>query len=148
MLVCRVEAGGNRRVIDDLLKADMLEVLRANDQLKRERKLGKVFLVRLLASSVTSCLPLLSQCRLQRATMHRLHLCNNSQVLDASMYCYCDHLVAARGAPVVIVMHNLSNHTVTAYLLCQKQQVEATTNFILAQWSSKGRRADFLALTL
>ena len=41
----RVEAGGNRRVIDDLLKAEMLEVLRANDQLKRERKLGKVFLV-------------------------------------------------------------------------------------------------------
>ena len=45
LLWCRVEAGGNRRVIDDLLKADMLEVLRANDQLKRERKLGKVFMV-------------------------------------------------------------------------------------------------------
>ena len=43
--MCRVEAGGNRRVIDDLLKSNMLEVLRANDQLKRERKLGKVFLV-------------------------------------------------------------------------------------------------------
>lgn len=42
---CRVEAAGNRRVIDDLLKADMLEVLRANDQLKRERKLGRVFMV-------------------------------------------------------------------------------------------------------
>ena len=41
-----MEAGGNRRVIDELLKTDMLEVLRANDQLKRERKLGKVFLVR------------------------------------------------------------------------------------------------------
>ena len=45
LLWYRVEAGGNRRVIDDLLKADMLEVLRANDQLKRERKLGKVFMV-------------------------------------------------------------------------------------------------------
>lgn len=50
--VCRVDAGGNRRVIDDLLKADMLEVLRANDQLKRERKLGKVFLVHTLHVSV------------------------------------------------------------------------------------------------
>lgn len=49
---CRVEAAGNRRVIDDLLKADMLEVLRANDQLKRERKLGKVFMV----SSSRRCL--------------------------------------------------------------------------------------------
>lgn len=45
VILCRVEAGGNRRVIDDLLKADMLEVLRANDQLKRERQLGKVFWV-------------------------------------------------------------------------------------------------------
>ena len=32
-------------MIDDLLKAEMLEVLRANDQLKKERQLGKVFLV-------------------------------------------------------------------------------------------------------
>ena len=51
MLLRRVEAGGNRRVIDDLLKAEMLEVLRANDQLKRERKLGKVFLVSCLCST-------------------------------------------------------------------------------------------------
>ncbi len=44
-MVCRVEAAGNRGAIDHALKTGMPEVLRANDQLKRERKLGKVFLV-------------------------------------------------------------------------------------------------------
>ena len=41
--MCRIEAGRNRKVVDELLRTDMLEVLRANDQLNRERKLGKVF---------------------------------------------------------------------------------------------------------
>ncbi|DBA74244.1 TPA: Inositol polyphosphate phosphatase-like 1b [Trebouxia sp. C0004] len=48
----RVETGGNRRVVDGVLKMtgltedERLNVLRNNDQLKKERELGKVFLVR------------------------------------------------------------------------------------------------------
>ena len=53
-------------MIDDLLKADMLEVLRANDQLKRERKLGKVFMV-----STASLDGMSSQLSMQAA--HQLH---------------------------------------------------------------------------
>ncbi|KAL0022453.1 hypothetical protein WJX79_002592 [Trebouxia sp. C0005] len=46
----RVETGGNRRVVDGVLKMtgltedERLNVLRNNDQLKKERELGKVFL--------------------------------------------------------------------------------------------------------
>ena len=49
--MCRVETGGNRRVVDGVLKMtgltedERLNVLRNNDQLKKERELGKVFLV-------------------------------------------------------------------------------------------------------
>ena len=49
--MCRVETGGNRRVVDGVLKMtgltedERLNVLRNNDQLKKERDLGKVFLV-------------------------------------------------------------------------------------------------------
>ena len=52
VVMCRVETGGNRRVVDGVLKMtgltedERLNVLRNNDQLKKERELGKVFLVR------------------------------------------------------------------------------------------------------
>jgi len=51
VVMCRVETGGNRRVVDGVLKMtgltedERLNVLRNNDQLKKERELGKVFLV-------------------------------------------------------------------------------------------------------
>ena len=54
--MCRVETGGNRRVVDGVLKMtgltedERLNVLRGNDQLKKEREVGKVFLVPLCSS--------------------------------------------------------------------------------------------------
>ena len=62
-------------MIDDLLKADMLEVLRANDQLKRERKLGKVFMVS------NHCFPRMAippQPSMQAVHNHRLYTLHDS----------------------------------------------------------------------